>query len=219
MTLRVVLAEDSLIAREGIIRVLENVDDIEIVATCSDAVTLQAAIERTRPHVVLTDIRMPPGETDEGIRIAEALRTSHPEIGVVVLSQYAEPVYAVALFAAGSDRRAYLLKERLKDRGELARAIREVASGGSVVDPRVVETLLAEGAGKELASLTLRELEILALIAQGHSNGAIADALVITKRGVEHHINQIFFKLELGDEKDVNRRVMATILYLAGPAG
>jgi DNA-binding NarL/FixJ family response regulator len=217
--LRIVLAEDSLIAREGITRVLENVDDIEIVATCSDAVTLQAAIEQTWPHVVLTDIRMPPDETDEGIQIAEALRTSHPEIGVVVLSQYAEPVYAAALFAGGSDRRAYLLKERLKDRGELARAIREVASGGSVVDPRVVETLLANRGDQELSSLTPRELEILALIAQGHSNGAIADTLVITKRGVEHHINQIFFKLELGDEKDVNRRVMATILYLTSPAG
>ena len=216
MTLRVVVGEDSLIAQEGVARVLESAPDIEIVATCADAVTLRAAIDEARPDVLLTDIRMPPTETDEGIRIAQQLRTSHPEIGVVVLSHYAEPVYAVALFAAGSTRRAYLLKENVRTRGELSRAIREVAAGGSVVDPRVVETLLAYKEGSKLDLLTPRETEILSLIAQGQSNRAIATSLVITKRAVEHHVNQIFSKLDLGDERDVSRRVRAAILYLAG---
>ena len=222
MTLRVVLAEDSLLAREGVTRVLERTDDIELVATCSDAATLRATIDELHPDVVLTDIRMPPDETDEGIRVAGELRTSHPEVGVVVLSQYAEPAYAVALFEAGSNGRAYLLKERLRYPDELGRVIREVAAGGSVVDPRVVEKLLADRARREdgpLTSLTPRETEILAQIAEGHSNRAIADALVITKRAVEHHINQIFLKLDLGDEKDVSRRVRAAITFLAEQEG
>ena len=215
MTLRLVLAEDSLIAREGVARVLEFAPDIEIVATCSDAVTLRAAIDEVRPDVLVTDIRMPPSETDEGIRIAQQLRTSHPELGVVVLSHYAEPVYAVALFASGSGRRAYLLKEQVREPGELSRAIREVAAGGSVVDPRVVAKLLAYSEGSKLDLLTPRETEILSLIAQGRSNAAIASLVTITKRAVEHHVNQIFMKLDLGDEKDVSRRVKAAIMYLA----
>jgi DNA-binding NarL/FixJ family response regulator len=221
MTVRVVVAEDSLLAREGVMRVLERVDDIEIVGTCSDAATLRRTIEEAHPDVVLTDIRMPPSGTDEGIRVAEELRTSHPDIGVVVLSHHADPIYATALFDGGSDRRAYLLKERLSDRGELGRAIRTVAAGGSVVDPRVVEELLAahEHRDGKLSTLTPRERQILALIAEGHSNGAIADALVVTKRAVEHHVNQIFSKLELGDEKDVSRRVKAAIVFLAEDAG
>ena len=216
MTVRVVLAEDSLIAREGVARVLEPVSDIEIVAMCADAGTLRATIDEASPDVLVTDIRMPPSETDEGIRVAQQLRASHPEMGVVVLSHYAERVYAVALFAGGSDRRAYLLKERVRERGELSRAIRAVAAGGSVVDPHVVEKLLAHKAGSNLDLLTPRESEILSMIAQGHSNGAIATALVITKRAVEHHVNQIFLKLDLGEEKDVSRRVKAAILYLSG---
>ena len=222
MMVRVVVAEDSLLAREGVMRVLERADDIEIVATCSDARNATPTIEEARPDVVLTDIRMPPSDTDEGIRIAEELRTSHPEIGVVVLSHHVDPMYAVALFGAGSDRRAYLLKERLKDRGELGRAIRVVASGGSVVDARVVEELLGAqrppGSAK-LSTLTPRERQILGLIAEGHSNGAIADALVVTKRAVEHHVNQIFSKLDLGDEKDVSRRVKAAVVFLTEDRG
>src|SRR3954470_24593386 len=222
MTVRVVLAEDSLLAREGVIRVLERADDIEIVATCSDATALRRAIEEAQPDVVLTDIRMPPSDRDEGIRVAEDLRTSHPEIGVVVLSHHADPIYAAALFGGGSDRRAYLLKERLKDRGELGHAIRQVAAGGSVVDARIVEELLSARShpgDAALSTLTPREKQILALLAAGHSNGAIADTLVITKRAVEHHVHEIFFKLDLGEERDVSRRVKAAILYLAEDAG
>jgi len=222
MKVRVVMAEDSLLAREGLTRVLERADDIEIVGTCSDAATLRRTIEEARPDVVLTDIRMPPSGTDEGIQVADELRGSHPEIGVVVLSHHADPIYAAALFAAGSDRRAYLLKERLKDRAELGRVISVVAAGGSVVDARIVEELLgAHGhpGDSKFGTLTPREKQILALIAEGHSNGVIADALVVTKRAVEHHVNQIFSKLELGDERDVSRRVKAAIVFLAGDAG
>jgi DNA-binding NarL/FixJ family response regulator len=217
MAIRVVLAEDSYLAREGIMRALEEIEDVELVATASDLDELRQAVADQRPDVVLTDIRMPPTSTDEGIRIAGELRSSHPDVGVVVLSQHAEPLYATALFEAGSDGRAYLLKDRLRDRDELARALHEVARGGSVVDSRIVEELLAAQRHREasqLDQLTPRELEILALIAQGHSNSAIAESLVVTKRAVERHINAIFWKLDLGDSEDVSRRVKAVLLYL-----
>lgn len=219
MAIRVVLAEDSFIAREGIVRALEGIDEVDLVATCGDVDELRAAIDETAPDLVLTDIRMPPTNTDEGIRVAEELRDSHPEIGVVVLSQHAEPLYATALFDKGSDRRAYLLKERLKDREELGRALHEVAAGGSVVDSKIVEELLALQRRREdtrLDQLTPRELEILGMIAEGKSNTAIAEALVITKRAVERHINAIFWKLDLGESEDVSRRVKAVLLYLRG---
>jgi DNA-binding NarL/FixJ family response regulator len=222
MRLRVALGEDSYLAREGISRALEAEDDIEIVATCADFDSLRAAVGETDPDVVLTDIRMPPTHTDEGIRLAEELRTTHPGVGVVVLSQYAEPLYATKLLESGSDRRAYLLKERVTDRSELSRALREVADGRSVVDARIVDALLQAQRRREesgLDSLTTREQEILALIAEGWSNEAIAARLVITKRAVERHINSIFWKLELGDSGDVSRRVKAALLYLAGQAG
>jgi DNA-binding NarL/FixJ family response regulator len=219
MAIRVVLAEDSFIAREGIVRALEGIGEVDLVATCGDVDELRAAIDETAPDLVLTDIRMPPTNTDEGIRVAEELRDSHPEIGVVVLSQHAEPLYATALFEKGSDRRAYLLKERLKDRAELGRALHEVAAGGSVVDSKIVEELLALQRRREdtrLDQLTPRELEILGMIAEGKSNTAIAEALVITKRAVERHINAIFWKLDLGESEDVSRRVKAVLLYLRG---
>ena len=217
MAIRVVLGEDSFIAREGIVRALEGIEDVDLLATCGDLDELRRAIHETRPDLVLTDIRMPPTNTDEGIRLAVELRSSHPEIGVVVLSQHAEPLYAVELFDQGSDGRGYLLKERLKDRSELDRALHEVAGGGSVVDPRVVETLLAVQRRREdrrLDELTKRELEILALIAEGRSNRAIADQLFVTKRAVERHINAIFLKLNLRDEENISRRVKAVLLYL-----
>jgi len=217
VAIRVVLGEDSFIAREGIVRALEAIDDVELVATCGDLDELRTAIDETRPDVVLTDIRMPPTNTDEGIRLAVELRSSHPDIGAVVLSQHAEPLYASALFEQGSDRRAYLLKERLKDRHDLGQALRTVAAGGSVVDPRVVETLLSLQRRREdsrLDQLTPRELEILGLIAEGKSNSAIADSVFITKRAVERHINAIFLKLDLREEEDVSRRVKAVLLYL-----
>jgi DNA-binding NarL/FixJ family response regulator len=217
--LRVVVGDDSFLAREAIGALLESAEGIELVAACEDADTLRAAIERERPDVVLTDIRMPPSKRDEGIRIAAELRESRPGIGVVVLSQHAEPAYATLLFADGSEGRAYLLKETLRDRDELVRALQTVAEGGSVVDSMVVEQLLAAQRLRRdtrLDQLTPRELEILALIAEGRSNAAIAKALVVTKRAVERHINSIFLKLGLRDANDISRRVKAALLYLAG---
>ena len=216
MAIRVILAEDNYLAREGIVRVLESIEDLDLVAAYGDLDAVRAGVERDRPDVVVTDIRMPPNHTDEGIRLADELRTTRPEIGVVVLSQHESPLYALALFDRGAERRAYLLKERVRDQSELGRAVREVASGGSVVDPRIVEGLLSAHtrAHTPLEELTPRELEILALIAEGRSNTAIAEALVVTKRAVERHINAIFRKLELEESEDVSRRVTAALLYL-----
>jgi DNA-binding NarL/FixJ family response regulator len=219
-TIRVVLGEDNLIAREGIIRVLEASDGVEVAGACGDLPTLREAVELLRPDVVLTDIRMPPTATDEGIRFAHELRSTHPEIGVVVLSQYAEPDYANALFEHGAEGRAYLIKDRLRDRGELANAVREVAAGGSHVDQRVVAQLFAqwrERTESPVARLTPRELETLALVAEGLSNSAIADALSISGRAVERHIGAIFAKLDLAESEHVSRRVKAALLYLAMP--
>jgi DNA-binding NarL/FixJ family response regulator len=218
MPIRVVVAEDSFLAREGIASILADIDDVELVELSRDLDELRSAVERTSPDIVLTDIRMPPTNTDEGIRFAAELRERHPEMGVVVLSQHAEPRYAMALFNAGSDRRAYLLKERLRDKGELSRAIHDVAAGRSLVDSRVVDKLVSsrQRRDSELGKLTRRELEILSLIAEGRSNGAIASSLGITKRAVERHINAIFLKLDLGKPEDVSRRVKATLIYLSG---
>jgi DNA-binding NarL/FixJ family response regulator len=216
--IRVALAEGDFLAREGITRVLERLDGIELVASCGDLETLRAEIERTNPDVVLTDVRMPPRHTDEGLRLAAELRSTHPRIGVIVLSEQAEPGYATALFAQGSHRRAYLLKERLHESADLARAIREVAGGGAFVEAAVVDQLLSAWRPRDpapLSALTAREREILALIAEGYTNRAIADRVRITKRGVERHINTIFAKLDLGDPDDVSRRVKAALLYLA----
>jgi DNA-binding NarL/FixJ family response regulator len=218
VTIRVALAEDSLIVREGVQQLLASASDIEIVASCGDADSLFDAVEAEAPDVVVTDIRMPPSETDEGIRIAASLRASHPEIGVVVLSQYSDPGYALALLEAGSDRRAYLLKERVHDRAELLSTIRTVSEGGSVIDPKIVEVLVTTKARADespLSELTPRETEVLSEIAQGKSNVAIAESLVLTKRAVEKHINSIFLKLGLAAEKDIAKRVKATLLFLA----
>jgi DNA-binding NarL/FixJ family response regulator len=220
--IRVALAEDSLIVREGIQQLLANASDVEIVASCGDLDSLIAAIESDAPDVVLTDIRMPPSETDEGIQVAARLRETNPQIGVVVLSQYADPAYALLLLESGSDRRAYLLKERVHDRAQLVATIRTVAEGGSVIDPKIVEVLVAAKARADrspLAELTPREHEVLAEIAQGKSNTAIAESLVLTKRAVEKHINSIFMKLGLSDEEDVAKRVKATLLFLAEEPG
>jgi DNA-binding NarL/FixJ family response regulator len=220
MTIRVVLGEDSYLAREGIRRVLEEQEDIDVVANCSDFDSLHAAVQELRPDVVLTDIRMPPTNTDEGISLAAELRSTHPGVGVVVLSHYAEAVYAARLFETGSDRRGYLLKERISEPGELSRALHAVAGGGSIVDPRVVEQLLTAQRQRDeprLDTLTAREREILALVAEGWSNPVIADRLQITKRAVERHIHSIFSKLDLG-EPEVSGRVKAALLYLAAEA-
>jgi DNA-binding NarL/FixJ family response regulator len=216
--LRVVLAEDNLLVREGVQRLLEAQDSIELVATCGDLDALLAAVDREHPDVVITDIRMPPTGTDEGIRAAERLRTSHPEIGVVVLSQHDDPEYALVLLENGSARRAYLLKERVSKPEQLLAAIGEVARGGSVIDPRVVEALVtqrARAAHSPLAELTARERDVLAAMAQGKTNAAIAEALVLTPRAVEKHINAIFSKLPLGQYPAADRRVTAVLLFLA----
>jgi DNA-binding NarL/FixJ family response regulator len=183
---------------------------------------LVRAIEEEEPDVVVTDIRMPPTGTDEGIQVARELRTTHPEIGVVVLSQFADPEYVLALLESGSGGRAYLLKERVNDPRELATAIKAVASGGSAVDSKVIEVLVqahANDATSPLRDLTPREREVLAELAQGKSNGAIAESLVLTKRAVEKHINAIFMKLNLAAPDDVSRRVKAALVYLANEDG
>ena len=218
MPIRLVLAEDHYLVREGILRLLEARPDLDVVAVCDDLSSLLAAVEAERPHVVLTDIRMPPSDTDEGIQAAERLRETHPEIGVVVLSQYANPSYALALFQGGSARRAYLLKERVTDLEELEAAIRAVAEGGSVIDSKVVDALVAENARRDdspLSQLTPRERDVLREMAEGKNNAAIADALLLTERSVEKVIHSIFLKLGLTWETAVHKRVKAVILYLA----
>jgi DNA-binding NarL/FixJ family response regulator len=218
MPVAIALADDSLIVREGVARILADRPEVRIVASCGDLPSLLAAVDSERPDVVVTDIRMPPTGTDEGIRVAALLRETHPEIGVVVLSHYADPAYALALLESGSEGRAYLLKERVHDRGQLVAAIEAVAAGGSVLDSKIVEPLVAAKLQVErspLAALTEREREVLAEIAKGKSNAAIADTLVLTKRAVEKHINSIFLKLNLSYSEDVSKRVKATLLYLA----
>jgi DNA-binding NarL/FixJ family response regulator len=216
--IRVVLADDSYFVREALMHVLEDVAGIDVVATCGDLDSLERAIETDRPDVVVTDIRMPPSETDEGLQVAARLQDTHPGVGVVVLSQYADPRYGLALLDSGSERRAYLLKEHVRHRGQLVSAIETVAQGGAMIDAKVVEALMAARRridGSPLAELTPRESEILAYVAKGFSNQGIADALVLTKRAVEKHINAIFLKLGLGEAMDVSRRVKAALIYLA----
>jgi DNA-binding NarL/FixJ family response regulator len=194
------------------------VKEVDVVATCKDMDSLLEAIATERPDVVLTDIRMPPTNTDEGIRVAEGLRTSAPSVGVVVVSQYADAEYALALLDKGAAGRAYLLKERVSDLDQLVNAIREVARGGSVVDAKVVENLIAARTRNKrsaLADLTPREREVLAAVAQGQNNAAIAEGLHLTEGAVEKHISSIFSKLGLGEEPAVHRRVKATLIYLA----
>lgn len=222
MLIRVVLAEDNTLLREGISRLMTGHPDLDLVAVCRDLPELLAAIEVQRPDVVVTDIRMPPSGTDEGIRAAAQLRHDHPEVGVVVLSQYANPSYALALLEGGSEGRAYLLKERVGEVDDLLEAIRVVARGGSVIDPKVVEELVASTSRSrrsDLRHLTPRETEILGEMAQGKSNAAIADTLFLSQRAVEKHTNSIFSKLGLTEERDVNRRVKAVLLHLAGSDG
>jgi DNA-binding NarL/FixJ family response regulator len=217
----VVLAEDSYVVREGVQRLLERDRDIAVVAICADAEATMQAIERTVPDVVVTDIRMPPHHRDEGIELAARLRLERPEIGVVVLSQYDDPEYAVRLLDQGAAGRAYLLKERLSEAGQLTSAIKQVAAGGSVIDPRVVEVLVAARSRQErspLDDLTRREGEVLALIAQGLSNEAIAGRLHLSLRVVEKHVGTIFSKLGLSEEREVHRRVKAVLIYLAHAA-
>jgi DNA-binding NarL/FixJ family response regulator len=216
--IRVILADDSYLVREAIEHVLHESDEVEVVASCGDRDSLLSAIEAEQPDVVVTDIRMPPSDSDEGLQVAAALRLTHPDVGVVVLSQYVEPRYGLALLETGSEGRAYILKERIQHGGQLLSAIEAVSQGGSVIDSKVVESLVAAQRRAEdspLAELTPRELEILSFVARGHDNQAIADELVLTKRAVEKHINAIFLKLGLTYATDVSRRVKAALIYLA----
>ena len=218
MAIRLVIADDHLLVREGIRRLLETRPDIEIAAVCEDLESLLAAVDAERPDVVVTDIRMPPGDTDEGIQAAERIRTTHPDVGVVVLSQYATPSYALALLDSGSARRSYLLKERVQDPEYLVSAIRAVADGGSVIDPKVVEALVAANARGEdsrLSQLTPRERDVLREMAAGKSNAAIGESLFLAERSVEKVIHSIFLKLGLSWEEAVHKRVKAVIMYLA----
>jgi DNA-binding NarL/FixJ family response regulator len=218
MPLRLVIADDHLLVREGVRRLLETDPDIEVAAECGDLDSLLAAVEAEHPDVVVTDIRMPPDNTDEGIRAAERLRTTDPDVGVVVLSQYATPSYALALLEGGSAGRSYLLKERVLEPEQLVAAIRAVADGGSVIDPKVVEALVAEdarGAQSPIHGLTARERDVLREMAAGKSNAAIGESLFLAERSVEKVIHSIFLKLGLTWEPSVNKRVKAVILYLA----
>ena len=220
MPIRVVLAEDHYLVREGVRRLLEAQPDLEVVAVCGDLDSLLAAVEAEHPDVVITDIRMPPTGLDEGIQGAERLRETNPEVGVVVLSQYAQPSYALKLLDGGTARRAYLLKERVEDVEQLVAAIRAVAEGGSVIDPKVVEALVAAKASTEtspLHELTPRERDVLRGMAEGKNNAAIAETLFLTERSVEKVIHSIFLKLGLTWESSVHKRVKAVILYLAEP--
>jgi DNA-binding NarL/FixJ family response regulator len=215
---RLVVGEDSYLVQQGISQVLATIPDIEVVAMCETTTQLERTIESGGVDVVMTDIRMPPGQSDEGIEFAARLRDTAPDIGVIILSQFLEPEYAVRLFEQGAAGRAYLLKERIATPSELRRAITAVASGGSVTDPKVVEVLVAERRRAErspLNDLTPRELEVLSLVAEGRSNSAIAGELFLTKRAVEKHINAIFSKLSLPDDSVASRRVHAALLFLA----
>ena len=217
MAIRLVLAEDSALVREGVRTLIQLEEDLELVGVSEDFDGLLELVRINDPDVVLTDIRMPPTGTDEGVRAARLLRDTHPNIGVVVLSHYLEPGYALALFADGAEGRGYLLKERVSDGEQLAAAIREVARGGSVVDPQVVDILLlARAAARSpVSTLTPRECETLAEMAQGKNNAAIGDALSLGDRAVEKHINAVFSKLGLSEEQAVHRRVKAVLVYLA----
>lgn len=216
--IRLVLAEDGDLLRAGVLALLEAYDDIEVVATATSLPELLSAVEEHRPELVLTDIRMPPDFTDEGIRAATELRRSHPGTGVVALTQYTDVEYALDLVREGSQGRGYLLKERVADIDELVAAIRTVAAGGSVIDQIVVDGLLAAGARRtdtRLERLTSRELQVLSMVARGLTNAAIAAELVVTDRAVEKHINSILAKLDLPPDAPVHRRVAATLVFLS----
>jgi len=218
MAIRLVVGEDNYLIQEGLRHLLTRAQGLDVLGVHGDYDSLLAAAEADGPDVVLTDIRMPPHGTDEGVRLAVRLGETRPHVGVIVLSQFVDPTYAIRLLANGSERRGYILKERLGSKSQLISAIEEVAAGGCVIDPKVVEALVEKrtrSAESPLSDLTAREREVLAELAQGKSNASIASSLFLTKGAVEKHINSIFGKLGLPDDTEVNRRVTVTLLYLA----
>lgn len=222
MVLSLVFAEDSFIMREGVRSVIDTVEGMELTSVVEDYDELLEAVEEKRPDAVITDIRMPPTRTDEGIRAALEIRRGYPGTGVLVLSQYVEPDYALKLFEHGTDGLGYLLKERVGDVDQLVAGIHRVAEGGSVIDPKVVDALLSGRAGlkrSKLSRLTERELEVLEQVATGKSNGAIAETLYLSVRAIEKNVNSIFTKLDLTPEPETNRRVRAVLMYLAETGG
>ncbi len=215
--LRVALADDHYLVREGVRAALEDTGEVEVVASVGSPEPLEEAVDRLAPDVVVTDIRMPPNHGTEGIEVAHRIRAKHPDIGVVVLSQYAEATYALQLLGDGSTGLAYLLKERVGDPVELLHAVREVARSGSVIDPNVVAALVAHGArvgSSPLAALTDRERDVLEQMAQGRTNAGIAAALHLSESSVEKYSSGIFAKLHLTDEPQVHRRVAAVLAHL-----
>jgi DNA-binding NarL/FixJ family response regulator len=217
----VVMAEDDVLVREGVRAILAASPELDLRAVCADADELRAAVAAHSPDVVVTDIHMPPHLADDGIRIARELRRDRPATGVVVLSSRDDPQHALDLLEGGTGGRAYLLKERIAEPGQLVEAVRQVARGGSMIDPRIVESLIRSSSRghparlSPLAALSPRELEVLAAMAAGANNSSIATRLVVTVRAVERHINSLFAKLGLSDEPDYHRRVRAVLLYLA----
>lgn len=218
MSVRLIVADDHLLVREGVRQLLASQPDIEVVAACADLPELVEAVGREKVDVVVTDIRMPPDRIDEGVQFASYCRAQHPDVGIILLSQYAQPAYIRALLEQGAERRGYLLKERVADVDELAAAVRTVAAGGSAIDPKVIESLLnakTRRSDDRIERLTPREREVLAAMAQGRNNAAIAETLVVSQRAVEKHINSIFSKLDLTGEQQLHPRVQAVLLYLA----
>jgi DNA-binding NarL/FixJ family response regulator len=211
----IVIAEDSLLMRDSVSRALSTNSDVSVVGVAEDYDSAVALVEKHRPTVVVTDVRMPPTSTDEGIRLARWMRTAHPDVAVIVLSNYADPQYAAGLLDGGTAGRGYLLKERVSHFDELGEAVRQVASGGTILDPLVVEALLAQPRSATILSrLTPREREVLSELATGFSNRTVAQRLVLSQRAVEKHINSIFAKLELTPDDSVDRRVKAVLMFL-----
>ncbi len=219
MGLRVIVAEDSILVREGLVRLLDSIRDVEVVEVCKDLDELLAAAASVEADVVVTDIRMPPSHSDEGIRAARSLRKSHPDLGVVVLSQFVDPAYALDLLADGTNGRAYVLKDHIDDVRRLEQAIVTVAAGGSLVDDDVVDMLVRSrrrAIDSPLDALTPRELDVLTEMATGVTNAAIAERLGVSLHSIEKHSNAIFAKLHLSEDDGVNRRVRAVLMFLAG---
>ena len=217
---RIVVAEDNLLVREGLVSLLSTVDELEVVGTCASLPELLESVERHAPDVVLTDIRMPPDHQDEGIRAAALLRESHPDLGVVVLSQFVEPEYALALLEAGTRGRGYILKDRIDEVDRLAGAIETVRLGGSFIDDEVVDALVRSRTrmvDSPISVLTARELDVLTEMATGATNSVVASRLEVSEHAVEKHSNAIFSKLGLTEDVEINRRVKAVLVFLSGP--